>query len=201
MSAAGALATGLAVASASGGSRSEAVATAHLAELFGGGGLGGVAAILGGGLEIRATSGIPPWGKILHHEFTGTVFVTVAGDAMPSPKLLGDPRFLDRVERAAGPGLHRLSRHPTATSFLVEAERFTDALHLGPAAVLRRVKELRLPGVRVAQAMFGRSLFAVPGSRKAREALIDRLRRTALRAVEVPVATRGAHLIPRRARH
>lgn len=196
MSAAGALATALAITAATGDSRTVAVETAHLADLFGGGGLGGVSAILGGGVEVRERPGIPPWGRVKHLPVRGAVFVIVAGAAMPSPSLLGDPHFLARVERAAAPGLTRLGGQASLSKFLREAERFTDALRLGPPTVLRRVRALRAPGTRVAQAMFGRSLFAWSRTGPARVALLKHLRRLGLRAVEVPLADRGARVLP-----
>jgi pantoate kinase len=195
MSAAGALATALSVAEATGQPRRHAVEVAHLADLYGGGGLGGVSAILGGGLEIRERPGIPPWGSVRHLPVSGAVFLIVAGAAMPSPALLADPRFLSRVERAAGAGLLQLERRPTPEKFLGEAERFTDTLRLGPPSILRRVRELRSTGSRVAQAMFGRSLFAVPRTREARTTLIRRLTRLRLRAAEVPVSRGGARVL------
>jgi pantoate kinase len=197
MSAAGALATALAVASVTGDSHQRAVETAHLADLYGGGGLGGVSAILAGGLEVRDRPGIPPWGHVRHYPTSGTAFVIVAGSAMPSPRLLGDPRFLRRVERAATPGLARLRGRASFSNFLHEAERFTDDLRLGPPQILRRVHALRSPETRVAQAMFGRSLFAVPRTRRARELLIARLTRLGLRAAEIPLARRGARVLSR----
>jgi len=69
MSAAGALATALAVGALSARPTAHAVEVAHLADLFGGGGLGGVAAILGGGLEVRTRAGVPPLGRVIHRPF------------------------------------------------------------------------------------------------------------------------------------
>ncbi|MGA7860619.1 MAG: hypothetical protein WCB19_02025 [Thermoplasmata archaeon] len=195
MSAAGALATALAVAAATGDSRRNAIEVAHLADLYGRGGLGGVSAILGGGMEIRERPGIPPWGRVRYCPASGAVFVIVAGAAMPSPVLLRDARFLGRVQRAAEPGLGRLRHRPSLSKFLLEAERFTDALRLGPAPVLHRMHQLRSEDTRVAQAMFGRSLFAMARSLRARAALVGKLTRLGLRAAEVPLARRGARVL------
>lgn len=195
MSAAGALATAMAVAAVTGNSRRQAIETAHLADFYGGGGLGGVSAILAGGLEIRDRPGIPPWGHVRHFLTSGAVFVAVAGSAMPSPELLGNPQFLRRVERAAGPGLVRLQAHPTVTTFLHEAERFTDVLRLGPPAILRHVHSLRSADTRVAQAMFGRSLFAVARTASARSSLVANLVHQRLRGIEIPLARRGARIL------
>ncbi|MCI4352429.1 MAG: hypothetical protein L3K14_03470 [Thermoplasmata archaeon] len=192
MSAAGALATGLAMASALGLPRQQAIETAHLADLFGGGGLGGVSAILGGGLEVRESPGVPPWGKVRHFPCPGSVFLIVAGSPLPSPRLLRNPQFLRRVQAAADPGMTRLGSRPSLRRFLEEAERFTDALRVGPAEVLRRIRALRSKNVSVAQSMLGRSLFAISRTSQARSELVRRLESTRLSAVEVGISARGA---------
>ncbi len=132
MSAAGALATALGVAFVLDFPRARAIQTAHLADLFGGGGLGGVAAILGGGLEVRREPGIPPFGRVLHHALTKRVVVGVAGEPLPSPTLLRSKRFLQRLRAAATPGLDHVLRTPRWNVFLDESERFTDRLRIFP---------------------------------------------------------------------
>ncbi len=196
MSAAGALATALAVAAATGQSRRVAIETAHLADLYGGGGLGGVSAILGGGVETRERPGIPPWGSARHTAAAGRVLVAWSRPAIPSPRLLRDPAFLRRVAAAAGPGLRRLMRRPDLRSLMREAERFTDTLALGPPSLLRQVRALRSPDVAVVQAMFGRSLLLVPWSASGRTRAIRGLEHQGLHAVELPIARAGARIVP-----
>lgn len=200
MSAAGALATSLAVGKLVGASRSSAIATAHLADLFGRGGLGGVSAILGGGMELRSRPGIPPWGRVEHHPFPWSIFVVVVGRPMPSATLLGDAEVARRATRSAAPGLGRLSERPTPQAFLQEAERFTDAVRLGDRTVASAIRRLRTTGARVAQAMFGRSLFAVPSSEATRRRLADELVDGGFRGVELQAARSGARVQPLRAR-
>lgn len=195
MSAAGALATGLAVGKVLGRPRREIVATAHLADLFGGGGLGGVAAILGGGLEVRSAPGIPPWGAVRHGAFPRSVFIGVTGAPMPSPRLLGDPGFLDRVRAAAGRDLARLARRPDPDAFLRASERFTEALGLAPPRLRAVLAALRATGARSAQAMFGRSFYAVPRGAAGRRRLIAALARARLPTVELRADGRGARLL------
>ncbi|HLM70061.1 MAG TPA: pantothenate kinase, partial [Thermoplasmata archaeon] len=101
MSAAGALATALALASISGTPRSQAVQVAHLADLFGGGGLGGVAAILGGGLEVRRQPGVPPYGQVVHRAFRSALLVGVVGPTIPSPSVLRSRAALRRITKAS----------------------------------------------------------------------------------------------------
>ncbi|MCI4362381.1 MAG: hypothetical protein L3J77_04220, partial [Thermoplasmata archaeon] len=167
--------------------RSRAISTAHLAALFGGGGLGGVAAILGGGLEVRRSPGIPPWGEIRRRTFPYRVFLSTAGRPLASPALLRDPGFLARVEAAAGEGLARLGPRPTAREFLATSEGFTDSLRLASPTLRRTIVALRRTGASVSQAMLGRSWFAVATDPDARRHLILALERAGAAAVEVGV--------------
>jgi len=193
MSAAGALATGLAVASLSGRTRTEAVQVAHLAELFGVGGLGGVAAILGGGLEVRTRPGLPPFGEVVHGPFVRPLLIGVVGRPIPSPDVLGDSAALRRIQDASS-GWERLGRHPSPDAFFGVAERFTDRAGLASPAVLRAVRSLRRRGARACQAMFGESFFALPTSPRARAACLEWMEREGVRAVELRAAAAGARL-------
>jgi len=191
MSAAGATATALAVARVSGVSRQDAIATAHLADLFGGGGLGGVAAILGGGLELRRTAGIPPWGEVEHRELAVPVLVAVVGGPLPSPRFLRSDRTLARI-RDAATGLDELFEDPGLEAFLAASERFTDRDGLAPRPVARLVSSLRRRGAWAAQAMFGSTVFAVPRSERARPGIVTWLLARGVHGVEVRPARRGA---------
>jgi pantoate kinase len=189
MSAAGALSTARAVALAVGADQHRAGEIAHLADLFGGGGLGGVAAILGGGLEIRTRAGVPPWGEVRRLPFPAPVFVSVAGRPIPSPPLLREPAFLERVDAAAAQGLRSVEDRPTPARFLRESEQFTDRLDLAPPALRRTIVRLRRSGASVAQAMFGGTVFAVPSGVEGRERLVRALTEASLPSLELSVAS------------
>lgn len=162
MSAAGSLAASLALAGLFRLSDQRAVEAAHLAELFGGGGLGGVAAILGGGLELRSRPGIPPRGRVVHRPFDRPVLVGVVGGPIPSPRQLARPRFLADVARVGEPILRALGSAPVPARLLDGSERFTDELGRAPLRLRHVLRGLRRRGFWAAQAMFGRSFFAVP---------------------------------------
>jgi pantoate kinase len=198
-SAAGGLATALAVGALAGRSRAEAVQTAHLADLFGGGGLGGVSSILGGGLEVRLRPGIPPLGRIVHRPFRPALFVGVVGRPIPSPSVLGDRKALRRIERAST-GWERLREDPTPARFFRLSERFTDRAGLSSLKVRRVVGALRRRGAWAGQAMFGESFFAWPRTPAARAECLDWLRSEGVHAVEVHAADVGARLGPVRGR-
>jgi len=193
MSAAGALATALAVGSLAGRTRSKAVEVAHLADLFGGGGLGGVAAILGGGLEVRTRPGIPPFGHVAHRTFPPALLVGVVGRPISSPTVLKSPAALRRITEASH-SWERLGPSPSVQGFFRMSERFTDRAGLASAAVSRTVSALRRRGARACQAMFGQSFFALPSNSKARASCLDWLESEGIRAVELRASATGAYV-------
>jgi len=191
MSAAGACATALAVGAVAHRSRRTALEVAHLADLFGGGGLGGVASIVGGGgLEFRMTGGLPPRGIVRHQALSGHVWAGVVGGPMLSPRLLRSDRFLERV-RDASEELGPLLRAPSDERFFSASERFTDRLDLAPPALRRTISELRRRDCWAAQAMFGRSFFARARGPRARAETIAWLQRARVPAVEIAAARQG----------
>jgi len=191
MSAAGALSTALSLAGLFGISRQRAVEVAHLAELFGGGGLGGVAAILGGGLEFRVQPGVPPYGRVVHRPFPPPLFVGVVGGPIPSPRVLGDPRVLRRIA-ASAQAVWNANRAPSLVEFLDASERFTDDVRLASPSLRRTLGAIRSAGGWASQAMFGRSFFAVPRSGTARRRLLRELERRGIHAVELLASRVGA---------
>ncbi|HEV2520383.1 MAG TPA: hypothetical protein VGX00_07185 [Thermoplasmata archaeon] len=194
MSAAGALATALATAAVLRIPRRRAIAVAHLADLYGGGGLGGVAAILGGGLEIRTRPGIPPFGRIRHRRFQRPILLSSLGGPVATRTVLGDSRMLDLARSLARPGLLALAHAPSASTFLRASERFTDGFGIASVELRAPIATLRGTGARVAQAMFGRSLFSVAFSRGGRARLIEALIDRGYPSVELHAARRGARV-------
>ena len=194
-SAAGALATGLAVATVLRLPRAKAVEVAHLADLFGGGGLGGVAAVLGGGLELRVRPGIPPFGRIVHREVARTVLVGTVGAPIRSPQLLRDRARMRRFERGAEL-FDTLRARPSWDGFWATSESFTDTSRLASPRLRAVIRGLRRRGARAAQAMFGRSFFAEAPAGEAGRAVRGWLRREAVPFRELPVARHGARPLP-----
>lgn len=191
-SAAGALATALAVSGAVGLPRSRAVEVAHLADLFGQGGLGGVAAILGGGLEVRLRPGIPPFGRSVRLRLDAPVALGTVGRPIPTGRLLSDAAWLRRFERAQR-FYDALLDDRTADGFWTASEGFTEAVGLASPALRALLRGLRRRGARAAQAMFGTSFLAeLPGG-PAGAATRDWLRRRRVAFLETPAARQGAH--------
>ena len=192
MSAAGALATGLAVAGLVRAPDRRAVEVAHLADLFGGGGLGGVAAILGGGLEVRRQAGIPPFGRVVHRPYRRPLILAVLGQPIPSPRLLRDPRFLTRVRELARPALRRLGGRAAPELYWEQSEAFSDALGLTSPRGRRLLASLRSAGAHATQSMFGHSVVVDSPSPRVRRATLRTIERSGLRAVEIGASLTGA---------
>lgn len=195
MSAAGALATALSVGELTGASPARRVEVAHLADLFGGGGLGGVAAILDGGWELRRAPGLPPRGRVQHRPDRTPVLVGVVGPPIPTPTLLRTRRFRARLDAAAAAAGADALRVPSPRALAEASERFTDALGLATPALHRLLGRLRHLGVPCAQAMFGNAFFATLPRRRHRTEAIELLEGAGLRAIEVLPASRGAHVV------
>ncbi len=194
-SSAGALATGLAVAALTKASKQDAVEAAHLADLFGGGGLGGVAAILGGGLELRLEPGIPPFGRVKRVPHPGPLVLGTVGPPLPSPRLLGDPKVVARLERGADL-LARFGGRPDVETFWDVAEKFTDLAGLCPPHLENLLRALRRRGARAAQAMFGTGFFARVPAPPRDERLLRWLRGREITWFAARVARRGARRLP-----
>jgi pantoate kinase len=195
-SAAGALVTALAVAAALELPPSRAVEVAHLADLFGGGGLGGVAAILGGGLEVRTVPGIPPFGRVVHRRLDRTVVVGTVGPPLRTSTVLRDPARRRRFEEGA-PLFEALAARPGWEEFWTASEQFTETVRLTPARLSAVLRGLRRRGARAAQAMFGRSFFAALPTGTGGPAARRWLQSQGVAYQEVALARRGAHLLPR----
>lgn len=160
MSAAGTLATALATAAVLGVPTRKAIETAHLAELFGGGGLGGVSAILDGGFELRLRAGVPPAGSVLHRPFRPVLALIPIGRPIPTARALADQRRMDRLAPLGRELLEEVRGHPSAGRLMEAGERFSEEAKLPPRTGRAFRERLRRPGVRVGQTVFGGIVWA-----------------------------------------
>ena len=196
MSAAGSTAAALAAARAMGAPDHTAFAAAHRAELELHGGLGGVAAILGGGLEVRRAPGLPPHGRIERTPLRLGLFLGTTGATLPSPPLLSDPAFLERVRRAADRSMGELGPPPLRWEQALSVfERFTDDLGLASGALGAVIRDLRSAGCHAAQAMLGNTLLVWAPDEEGEARLLGVLRRAHISPWRVHVGNRGATVI------
>lgn len=203
MSAAGTLATSLALAHLLGRPPAAGPRAAHLAELNSHTGLGGVAAIMGGGIEVRRRPGIPPRGVIERTPHDGRILLALLEEPMPSQPLLSDPRFLEMVRRAGRDLLGGLASPPLSMGALLEvSSAFTDAMGLAHPRLRGAMDRLRRDGHPVAQAMLGQTLFLPvgpdeerPDDPSSKHPLEVSLERLGFHTVMTRVGTHGARLL------
>lgn len=191
MSAAGTLSATLAVAKLLHLPVTDAIDTAHIAEVEGGGGLGGVPAILGGGLEVRRKAGVPPFGEVERTRCAERLIIACWPEAMDSRPLLTDPAFLTRVSTASGNLLQQAVPPPVRSGDLMTlSQRFTERLGLASPPLVRGLEVCREFGVPAAQAMLGNTLFAFSQDHK----LVERLVQIGFEVFQTSVGDRGGTL-------
>jgi pantoate kinase len=188
MSAAGTLAASVALAQALNLTHASAVRAAHLAELECHGGLGGISAILGGGVEVRRKAGLPPLGIVERTRSSTPLLIAFLARPLPSPPLLSNPAFLRRVREAGEDLLGELPSPPVSVERLFQvSSRFTDALGLAPPLLRKAIDTCRESGALIAQAMLGHTLFIRGADRELRQWLVQK----GFRVVDVRVGSHG----------
>jgi pantoate kinase len=168
-----------------------AIRAAHLAELECHGGLGGVSAILGGGIEVRRKAGIPPLGVVERTPSSAVLLLAVLAKPLPSPPLLSSAAFLRRVRMAGKDLLGKLPSPPVDIDRLLEvSSEFTDAMGLAPPLLRKAIDTCRQGGALVAQAMMGHTLFTRGADEDARQWLVQR----GFRVLTVHIGNHGAQV-------
>ena len=161
MSAAGAIAVGLAIADVTGMPRFEAFSAAHVAEVRGGGGLGDVSAIVGGrDVPIRTVAGLPPHGAVRNAGFTiPRITLAVLGPVMETGDVLADPGRMEAVRDAAADTLDGFIADPTYENLFVASNRFSRETGLESSRMSDVLDGLRSRGFHAGMCMLGNSIY------------------------------------------
>lgn len=161
MSAAGAIAASLCIATMTGQSRTRAFNAAHAAEVRCGGGLGDVSAIVAGGhIPIRVLPGMPPFGQVVSAPFRlPDLTLAVIGPVLNTDSVLNDSRRVDVVRRASAECIDAFIADQTPDSLYAESVRFSSDSGLESPAMRRAIVGLRDRGYRAGMCMLGNSLF------------------------------------------
>lgn len=161
MSAAGAIAASLCVASMTGQSRTRAFEAAHAAEVRGGGGLGDVAAIVAGrDIPIRTVPGMPPRGVVRSAPFTlPRLTLAVIGPVLETDSVLNDFRRVDAIRAASGGAIDAFIADPTPDVLFEQSNAFSSDSGLESPAIRRAIEAVKARGYRAGMCMLGNSLF------------------------------------------
>lgn len=170
MSAAGALSATVALADLLGLPRQRAFEAAHRAEIANHSGLGDVAGLMAGGIEIRKREGLPPVGEVVRLADELDIVACVVGPRMSTAAVLRCEE--DLLPRTGKECHQRLLDGPTVDRFLRLCRGFAEKSGIITEPVRRALDELDGLGP-CSMVMLGNTVFAA-GDLDAQEAVLKK---------------------------
>ena len=170
MSAAGALSTTLAAAKILGLSNIDAIKASHFAEIKLNTGLGDVLASSFGGLEIRKTPGLPPWGLIEHIPFKSDIVLCVIGKKVDTQKILTDEKKMKNVIEYGRYCTKKILEKPSIENFFYLSQIFTNKTGFANKKIIDAINTANNFG-KASMCMLGNSIFALGNTKNISKAL------------------------------
>lgn len=160
MSAAGALSATYALAKIAGISSNYALRASHFAEVQLKTGLGDVIASSFGGIEIRKSAGLPPWGIIEHIPGNMELVLCVVGKKLETKKILEDTNKSNKIIDYGKYCTKKLLQKPSVENLFSLSQIFTEKTDLADEKVLNAIKVSNKFGL-ASMCMLGNSIFAM----------------------------------------
>lgn len=160
MSGAGALSAALATAKLSGLSTNDAMKAAHYAEVQLQTGLGDVIASCFGGMEIRKTAGLPPWGIIEHIPCKSNIILCIIGKKIDTKKILSDSTRMKSVSEYGKYCTKKILENPSVENLMSLSQFFTKKTGIADKKILKVIDLTSSYGM-VSMSMIGNSVFAI----------------------------------------
>jgi pantoate kinase len=160
MSGAGALSMGMALCKAMNVNISDAMKVAHFAEVQLRTGLGDVMASCFGGMEIRKTPGLPPWGIIEHIPAQFEIVLCIIGKKLDTKKILTDPRKNNKIVDYGKYCTKKILENPSVENFFYLSQVFTNKTGLANKGLLESIDAASKFGM-ASMCMLGNSVFAM----------------------------------------
>ncbi len=160
MSAAGALSATYSLAKILGVSTNDALKASHFAEVKLKTGLGDVMASCFGGVEIRKSAGLPPWGIIEHIPGKGDLVLCVIGKKLDTKKILEDSEKANKIIDYGKYCTKRLLEKPSVENLFSLSQIFTKNTNLANERVLEAIEVANKFGL-ASMCMLGNSIFAM----------------------------------------
>jgi len=160
MSAACALSTTLALTKITNISQSDAMKAAHFAEVKLKTGLGDVIACSFGGIEIRKTAGLPPWGVIEHIPGKFDLVLCIIGKKLDTKKILSDKFKTDKIIDYGRYCTKKILEKPSVENLFSLSQLFTEKTGLAEKKVTDAIKAANKFG-QASMCMLGNSVFAM----------------------------------------
>ena len=160
MSAASSLSATYALAKLVGISKSDAMKASHFAEVQLKTGLGDVMASCFGGVEIRKSAGLPPWGIIEHIPGKYELVLCVIGKKLDTKKILQDPLKNPIIIDYGKYCTKKLLENPSIENLFSLSQTFTKKTGLADKRVLEAINVANQFGM-ASMCMLGNSVFAI----------------------------------------
>jgi len=160
MSATGALSATLALTKITNVSQTQALKAAHFAEVKLKTGLGDVMASSFGGIEIRKTAGLPPWGVIEHIHGEFDLVLCVIGKKLETKKILNDPKSSAKIVDYGKYCTKKILENPSVENLFLLSKLFTNKTNLAEKNVIIAIQEANKYGS-ASMCMLGNSIFAM----------------------------------------
>jgi pantoate kinase len=160
MSAAGALSSTYALAKILKISSNEALRASHFAEVQLKTGLGDVIASSFGGIEIRKSAGLPPWGVIEHIPGKGDIVLCVVGKKLDTKKILEDANKATKIVDYGKFCTKKILEKPSVENLFTLSKVFTENTNLADENVMSAIDSASKFGL-ASMCMLGNSIFAM----------------------------------------
>jgi len=160
MSAAGALSATYALAKILNISSIDALRASHFAEVQLKTGLGDVIASSFGGIEIRKSAGLPPWGVIEHIPGKGDLVLCVVGKKINTKKILEDTNKASKIVDYGKYCTKKILEKPSIENLFNLSRAFTENTNLADENVLGAMDAATKYGL-ASMCMLGNSIFSM----------------------------------------
>ena len=160
MSAASALSATYALAKITNVSKNEAMKASHFAEVQLKTGLGDVIASCFGGVEIRKSAGLPPWGLIEHIPGKYDLVLCIIGKKIDTKKTLSDSSKASKIVEYGKYCTKKLLENPSVEHLFSLSQTFTKKTELADKRVLEAINAANQLGM-ASMCMLGNSVFAI----------------------------------------
>ena len=160
MSAAGTLSATLAAVRPLGLNKNDAMKASHFAEIKLLTGLGDVLASSFGGLEIRKTPGLPPWGIIEHIPCKSDIVLCIVGKKIDTKKFLSDKKVMEKVIEYGRYCTKKILEKPSIENFFNLSQIFTTKTGIADKKIIDAINAANNFGL-ASMCMLGNSVFAI----------------------------------------
>ena len=140
-------------------SLSDAMKAAHFAEVQLKTGLGDVMGSSFGGIEIRKSPGLPPWGIIEHIPGKCDLVLCIIGNKLDTKKILEDPQKTTKVIDYGKYCTKKILENPSVENLFSLSQIFTKKTGLADNVVLDAINAANKFGI-ASMCMLGNSVFA-----------------------------------------